>query len=345
MGLLGYLMRNCNSKERLDGKVAVITGCNTGIGFETAKSLALRGCRVVMACRDLEKAHNAAEGIKQIVRDRREKNNQKVMKDKVNNDIMNNEENEDSIVAVYHLDLSSLKSVRKCAEAILLAEPKINLLINNAGVMACPRKLTEDGYEWQFAVNHLGHFLFTLLLLERICESPGARIVNLASLAHFWGSIHFDDLNLERRYSPTGAYFRSKLANVLFTKDLAQRLKGTGVTTYAVHPGIVATEMSRHFSNTLIPGMTWVCQKLGPYFAQNCAQGCQTTLYCAIDERAANENGLYYSNCKPVSPSDKAKDPELARRLWDVSLKLVGIEEDPSRDLARRMQNASITRL
>ncbi|XP_071454080.1 retinol dehydrogenase 12-like isoform X1 [Hetaerina americana] len=342
MGFTGYFMRNCSNKERMDGKVAVITGCNTGIGLETAKGLALRGCRVIMACRNIEQTNKAAEEIKKAVREAQEKDKRKG-KNSVGDGEASVQANADAIVEIYQLDLSAQKSVRKFAEKILEAEPQIHLLINNAGVMAIPRKLTEDGCEWQFAVNHLGHFLLTCLLLERICNTPGARIVNLSSVAHFLGSINFDDMNLEKEYSPVGAYCRSKLANLLFTKDLAKRLQGTGVTTYAVHPGIVATDMSRHFSRTLIPGLTWICRCIGPYLVQNSEQGCQTTLHCALDKNAGNENGLYYSNCQPTSTSEQANDPELARRLWDVSLKLVGLEVDPSKNLIRKHQSTTST--
>ncbi|XP_071454087.1 retinol dehydrogenase 12-like isoform X2 [Hetaerina americana] len=302
MGFTGYFMRNCSNKERMDGKVAVITGCNTGIGLETAKGLALRGCRVIMACRNIEQTNKAAEEIKKAVREAQEKDKRKG-KNSVGDGEASVQANADAIVEIYQLDLSAQKSVRKFAEKILEAEPQIHLLINNAGVMAIPRKLTEDGCEWQFAVNHLGHFLLTCLLLERICNTPGARIVNLSSVAHFC----------------------------------------TGVTTYAVHPGIVATDMSRHFSRTLIPGLTWICRCIGPYLVQNSEQGCQTTLHCALDKNAGNENGLYYSNCQPTSTSEQANDPELARRLWDVSLKLVGLEVDPSKNLIRKHQSTTST--
>ena len=210
----------CRSKARLDGKTVVITGGNTGIGKETAIDLAGRNARVILACRSAEKGEKAAVEV-------REKSG-----------------NDD--VVFRQLDLASLTSVRQFAAKVLEEEPRIDILINNAGVMACPHSKTEDGFEMQFGVNHLAHFLLTNLFLDRLKEAPSARIVNVSSLAHVMGSMNFDDLNWEKSYDRWQAYGQSKLANILFTRSLAKRLEGTNVTVNSLHPGSIATELQRN---------------------------------------------------------------------------------------------------
>ncbi|XP_039288383.1 retinol dehydrogenase 12-like isoform X3 [Nilaparvata lugens] len=252
-----------------------------------------------MACRNLDKAEEAAKQI----RDRLE-HNQNAGK-----------------ISIKHLDLSSLSSVRTCAGEILREEPCIHLLINNAGVMMCPHQLTEDGYEYQLATNHLGHFLFTLLLLPRILNSAPARVVNLSSMAHLIGSFDFDNIN--KKQNSLLAYARSKLSNILFSNELARRLKDTGVTVYSVHPGIVDTELDRHFDATIFSGSKAFLRSFGCLYKKTVKQGAQTTLYCALDEKTANETGLYYSDCEAAVTSPKATDPKLAKQLWDLSLQMV----------------------
>ncbi|XP_071454886.1 retinol dehydrogenase 13-like isoform X2 [Hetaerina americana] len=330
--LSSWWFGECKSSARLDGKVAIITGCNTGIGKETALDFVRRGCRVIMACRDLERANKAAEDVLAVAKEAEEQN-----KTEKRLPLENNYVGEKPKVEVYQLDLNSLESVREFSDKILNAEPKIHLLINNAGVMACPRGQTKEGHELQLGVNHLGHFLLTCLLLNRICETPEARIVNVSSMAHKWGDFDFDDMNMEKtRYSATAAYSRSKLANILFTKELAKRLEGTGVNTYALHPGVVATELGRHLDTAIIPGMSWIFANVGAIIAKSPRQGAQTTIYCAVDENTAKETGLYYSDCRVRTPSAKARDPEMARRLWEESLKMVGLKEDPTLNLPQK---------
>ena len=211
----------CHSKAKLDGKTVIITGANTGIGKETAIDLAKRNARVILACRSQEKGKKAEVDV------RRESGN---------ND-----------VHFRQLDLSSFTSIRKFAKEVLVEESRVDILINNAAVMLCPYMKTEDGFETQFGVNHLGHFLLTNLLLDKIKQAPEGRIVNVSSLAHtMCGPIDLDTINSEEKYSPFGAYNRSKLANVLFTKELAKRLEETNVTTNSLHPGGVDTELQRH---------------------------------------------------------------------------------------------------
>ena len=211
----------CRSKERLDGKTVIVTGGNTGIGKATAQDLSQRGARVILACRDMVKGRTAIEEI-------REKTG--------NNNL-----------AVRKLDLASCKSIRAFAEQILREEPQINILINNAGVMFVPYQLTEDGYELTFGVNHLGHFLLTNLLLERIKASAPSRIIVVASLGHLVGYLDFGDMMWKKRYNSQLAYCRSKLANIMFVKELAKRLVDTGVTVCSLHPGTINTELTRYF--------------------------------------------------------------------------------------------------
>ena len=213
----------CRSTASLAGKTVIITGANTGIGKETAIDMAKRQARVIMACRSVERGEKAAEDVRRA--------------------------SGSSNVVFQQLDLASLTSVRRFCERVLKKEPHINILINNAGIMACPYWKTEDGFEMQFGVNHLGHFLLTNLLLDRLKEAPAARIVNVSALAYVWAKgINFDDINSEKFYQPITAYCQSKLANVLFTRSLAKRLEGTNVTTNSLHPGVIHTELGHHMS-------------------------------------------------------------------------------------------------
>ena len=222
---------------------------------------------------------------------------------------------------VFQLDLESLASVRSFAEAVNGAVEKIDLLILNAGKMACPRSETQDGFEGQLGTNHLGHFLLTELLLEKVKAAAPSRIIVLSSLAHEGGKMNFDDLQLKSGYSPWKAYGQSKLANVLFASELGRRLEGTGVTTYAVHPGWVRTELDRH-----MPG--WQKVLVTPARAvasKSPVQGAQTTLYCALEPSLADKTGRYYADCREKTPSSRARRKEDAERLWQVSEELVGL--------------------
>lgn len=286
-------------QTRCDGKVIVITGANTGIGKETAKELLKRGGKVYLACRSLDKANQARE---------------ELMAETGKTDIH-----------VRQMDLSSLESVRAFAKGFLEEEQRLDILINNAGVMACPKALTKDGFEQQLGVNHLGHFLLTNLLLDRLKTSAPSRVVNLSSLAHRYGKINRRDLNSEQSYNQVTAYCQSKLANVLFTRELAKRLEGTGVTTYALHPGTVDTELPRHmgtffflFEHNLVKPILRLAFKTPK-------SGAQTSLYTALDEDLANESGKYYADCRARKPSKEGCDNETAQWLWDVSEKMVGL--------------------
>ncbi|MEQ2303147.1 hypothetical protein AMECASPLE_013709 [Ameca splendens] len=288
----------CHSKARLDGKIVLITGANTGIGKETAVDLARRGARVILACRDMDRANNAAEEIKK----------------KSGNDN----------VVVKKLDLASLQSVRLFAKDVAANEARLDVLINNAGVMCCPQWKTEDGFDLQFGVNHLGHFLLTNCLLDLLKQSAPSRIVNVSSLAHERGQINFDDINQKINYNPWRSYSQSKLANVLFTRELAKRLQGTGVTTYSLHPGVIRTELGRHFLPT-IPLWKRVLYKPFSFFIKNPTEGAQTTIYCAVEESLQNESGFYYSDCARKATAPQGRDDEAAKKLWDLSASMVGL--------------------
>ncbi|XP_026764334.2 retinol dehydrogenase 13-like [Galleria mellonella] len=297
----------CLSTVKLVGKTAVITGCNTGIGKETALDFYKRGAKVIMACRSIEKAEQAKSDIETKCKDLSNTGNLVVVK----------------------CDLTSLKSVRECAQEILDTEPQINILVNNAGVMMCPKGKTEDGFEIQFGTNHLSHFLLTMLLLPRIINSKPARIVTVSSRGHTRSGINFEDPNYETRpYKSIEAYAQSKLANILFTKELALKLKEhdiEGVNTYSLHPGVIKTELGRHLDNTLFPGARTIIGLLFTPFTKSIELGAQTTIYCAVDEKCADETGLYYSDCVPVKPSQDALNTEYAKKLWDLSVNLVGL--------------------
>lgn len=278
----------CVSKARLDGKTAIVTGSNTGIGKITAREFYRIGARVILACRDAEKAAKAVDDIKETVKS---EDNQPLGE-----------------LVIKKLDLGSLLSIKECAKDILQSEERINILVNNAGVMMCPKSKTADGFELQFGTNHLGHFLFTCLLLPRIRHSTPARIVNVSSLAHKKGRIHFDDINLENGYTPFGAYAQSKLANLLFSHELATKLKGKGVNVYSLHPVRLAFCL----------------------FDKTPEEGAQTTIYCSIEESLEDETGCYYSDCKKETPSTTATNDEESKKLWDLSLKMTGLGDwDP----------------
>ncbi|CAM4723564.1 unnamed protein product [Leuciscus chuanchicus] len=294
MQALRNMFRSWSSDARLDGKTVIITGANTGIGKETAIDLAKRGARIIMACRDLEKADAALKEVKDA---------------SGNQDVVTN-----------RLDLADSKSIREFAEKINIEEKQVNILINNAGVMVCPYGKTADGFEMQIGVNHMGHFLLTYLLLDLIKRSTPARIINVSSMAHQWGTINLEDINSEKNYDKNKAYSQSKLANVLFTRSLAKRLEGTGITAYALHPGVVQTELWRHLNKAQQAAM-WLAKP----FTKTSVQGAQTTIYCAVAPELETESGKYYSDCAPAKCSRAAMDDETAQRLWELSCKILGI--------------------
>ncbi|KAK2706441.1 retinol dehydrogenase 12-like isoform X3 [Artemia franciscana] len=290
----------CTSTKRLDGKTVIITGANTGIGKETAMDMALRGARVILACRNLDRANAARD---EIIASTRKTN-----------------------VIVKHLDLASLKSVRAFAHDILKTENRLDILINNAGLAALGPELTEDGLDNQMQSNHFGHFLLTNMLLGLIKKSAPSRIINVASEAHrFPRKLDFDNLNFKTDGKGLfKIYGVTKLCNVLFTKELASRLKGTGTIVFCLHPGSVKTDVGRNCPLWL-KCITWpFCT---PFF-KSAKEGAQTTIYLAVTENLEGLSGSYFSDCKVAKESKLAKDEGLAKKLWEVSEELVKIQKD-----------------
>ncbi|XP_050074637.1 retinol dehydrogenase 12-like [Anopheles maculipalpis] len=284
-----------NKDIRLDAKVVIITGANAGIGKEAAIECAKRGARVYMGCRDLARMEKA----RQEILDKSGSQN----------------------VFGLELDLASFESIRSFVKTFLSMERRLHVLINNAGVMACPKDYTKEGFEMHFGTNHLGHFLLTNLLLDVLKRSAPSRIVTVSSLGHKWGRINKDDINAEKDYREWDAYMQSKLCNILFSRHLAKRLHGTGVNTYALHPGAINTELMRHLNpciRTMAKPLFWV-------FFKTPKSGSQTTLYCAMEPSIASQTGLYYSDCKLKEPEPHAQDDTMAEWLWNLSERLTGL--------------------
>lgn len=275
-----------NNAQTLADRVALITGANTGIGLVTARELAARGAHVFIACRSLKRAQRAIDEIREAA--------------------------ENPKVTFLELDLADLDSVRACAAAFLAHDLPLHLLINNAG-LAGAKGLTKSGFELAFGTNHLGPFLLTQLLLDRIKLSAPARIVTVASRAHIRVSgIDFDAVT-KPTISKAGLpeYGVSKLANVLFSAELARRLAGTGVTTYSLHPGVVASDVWRELPQPF--------RALAKLFMISVEEGAATTLYCATSPDVSNETGLYYDKCRVKEPSKVGQDIALAAELWQRS--------------------------
>ncbi|XP_067867656.1 retinol dehydrogenase 12-like [Heterodontus francisci] len=283
------------SGTRLDDQTILITGANTGIGKETARELARRGAQIIMACRDIEKGEAA---VKEIM-----------------------EETGNSKLTVKRLDLADTNSIREFAAQINEEYQELNILINNAGVMMCPYSKTADGFELQFGVNHLGHFLLTYLLIDLIKRSAPSRIINVSSTAHKMGSINFDDLNSEKSYNSVKAYAQSKLANIMFTRELARKLQGTDVLVFTLHPGVVRTELSRHLNIAARVGLAM----LRP-FTKSPSNGAETTIYCAVAHGLEQESGQYFSDCDRATCSRNAFDEEKVKELWAVSCEMLKID-------------------
>lgn len=290
----------CNIKKDLTGQVVIITGANTGIGKETARTLAQMGATVILASRDATKTLAVVEEIKA--------------------------QNPSGTVEFMKLDLSDLKAVKDFVAEFKSKYQKLNILINNAGVMFIPAKtLTKDGFEMQFGVNHLGHFYLTSLLIDFLKKTAPSRIINLSSKANMFGKINWEDLNAEKGYNMVNAYAQSKLANIIFTKELQRRLGDSNIKAVAVHPGVVATELTRYV------GAKWymkgpIALYDGPMlalFGKTPVQGAQTTLYCALEDHEKLQGGAYYADCKVTSENKAARKEESWKKLWDISEKLI----------------------
>jgi NAD(P)-dependent dehydrogenase (short-subunit alcohol dehydrogenase family) len=299
------------------GLTAVITGGNTGLGFQVAQVLAGRGARVIIACRDRDKARRAVAEMATAAR-----------RAWVTHGLRDGREGPTPDVHVVQLDLASLGSVRDAAAELRSRFPMINLLVNNAGVMMTPQARTEDGFELQFGTNHLGHFALTGLLMEPLLAIPGARVVTVSSLLHRRGTMDFDAD--DRAYNRTAAYARSKLANLLFAYELSRRLTAAGAQaiSLAAHPGYASTELTRN-----MPPLMRAGNRIGePMLGQSAAQGALPLLRAATDPKAAG--GQYYGPGnllqtkgypKLVRSSAQSYDENLARRLWEESEKLTGV--------------------
>jgi NAD(P)-dependent dehydrogenase (short-subunit alcohol dehydrogenase family) len=286
------------------GRTAIITGANTGLGYETATALAAKGAHVVLAVRNLEKGRQAAGNIADRI--------------------------PGANISLQELDLTSLQSVRAAAERLKSNYGTIELLINNAGVMMTPKSTTKDGFELQFGTNHLGHFALTGLLLDRVLAAPAARIVTVSSVGHRFArnGIRFDDIQWERKYSRVGAYGQSKLANLMFTYELERRLQATNTTAVAAHPGGSRTELTR----SLPPLAAVLARLVEPLLAQDADMGALPTLRAATDPGVLG--GQYYGPDglaeqrgypKLVASSKASHDTDAQRRLWAVSEELTGV--------------------
>jgi NAD(P)-dependent dehydrogenase (short-subunit alcohol dehydrogenase family) len=275
----------------LKGKICLITGATSGIGKETAIELAAREAILVLPVRDIMKGET--------------------LKDEIL------EKSPGAQIEIIPCDLASFDSIRSFTDSFKSRYQQLHLLINNAGLWEFKKKLSEDGIEMTFAVNHLAPFLMTNLLLDTIQESAPARIINVSSESHRRGTINFEDIEFSRRYSGIKAYGQSKLANILFTKKLSHLLKGSGITVNCLHPGFVNTSIF----NTIPRPAFWMMKP----FMTTPRKGAVTTIYLATSDEAANFRGEYIVDCKPKKPNKEALRKDIADRLWEISADYVGL--------------------
>jgi NAD(P)-dependent dehydrogenase (short-subunit alcohol dehydrogenase family) len=273
----------------LDGKTILVTGCNSGLGQEALRVLVLRGARVIGTARTLEKAKGACDAVK-------------------------------GRTVPVACELSDPASVRACVESVKATGHRLDAIICNAGIMALPKLEQAHGIELQFLTNHVGHFILVTGLLDRLAAD--GRVVMLSSGAHKMapkGGIKFDNLSGEKGYTPWGNYGQSKIANLLFAKELARRFAGTKRTANAVHPGVIQTNLGRHMNP--VAGMAFGLT--GPLVLKSVPQGAATELYVAVHPAVANSSGLYFADCNVAKPRADAEDPALAAKLWEVTEKIV----------------------
>jgi NAD(P)-dependent dehydrogenase (short-subunit alcohol dehydrogenase family) len=281
----------------MTNKTVVITGGTSGIGQVAAEALAGMGARIVLVARD------RARGDMTIARLRAK--------------------GPGAEHAIHYADLSRLAEMKRVAIEIAAAEPRIDVLINNAGALFNRREVTEDGLELTFATNHASYFVLTHLLRDRLLASATARVINTASHAHRGARLNFGDLQMKNRYSGFRAYGRSKLCNILFTRELARQLAGTGVTANSLHPGFVATRFGDQSGHGFASRVFGFFKK----FAISPERGAQTIIYLASSELPALVSGAYFYKCREVTPSGEARDDQAARRLWQETARLVGLED------------------
>lgn len=278
----------------MKGKVVVLTGGTSGIGQVAAEAIAGMGARIVLVARDRSRGEVALKRLRG--------------------------QSQGVAHAVYYADLSRLGEMKRVAGEIAAAEPRIDILINNAGAMFGRREVTEDGLELTFATNHVSYFVLTDILRERLVAAAPARIVNTSSDAHRSARLDFDDLQSEKGYRAFGVYSRSKLANILFTRELARRLCGTGVTANSLHPGFVATRFGDNMGG-FGASMFGLLKK----FALTPEQGAKTIIYLATSDEPAAISGKYFHKCLVANPSKQAQDDEAAKRLWQETERLAGL--------------------
>ncbi|XP_037068992.1 retinol dehydrogenase 12-like [Pollicipes pollicipes] len=289
----------CRSNATLEGKTAVVTGGNCGIGREAALELSRRGARVIIASRDVGKSRLAAAGIRSET---------------------------GGEVIVKQLDLGSLQSVRAFADDVNKTEEKVHLLVNNAGCLLPTRRTTGDGHETTFQVNYLAPFLLTHLLTDKLVRSAPARVINVSSTGHWFTDLDLNDLECERKpYALWTRYGTSKLAQILHARELARRLRQRSVTAFSLHPGVVNTDIYREqrgkwYHSEFLKGV------LFSYFFRNARMGAQTVVYCAVEPTLTAESGGYYSDCRRGWASAQAQDDQLAAKLWAASEKMLGLE-------------------
>ena len=284
-------MNKHSKNDLMHNKLVIVTGANSGIGYETTRALAKQGAFILMVCRNEEKAKEAR---KEII-----------------------DETGNTGLDIVLCDFSIQADIHKAAKEINSQYEKIDVLINNHGFLASEKEETVDGLEMTFAVNHIGYFLFTKLLLEKIKAADSGRIVSVASEAHRAGTYDPENIQLRDGFSPWKAYGNSKLYNILFTKELANRLTDTNVTANCLHPGVVASNFAQSGS--------WIMKTLftiGKLFFVSPKKGAETSIYLATSPEVENTNGAYFRNKKVATPSATARDPEAAKELWNISEKL-----------------------
>jgi NAD(P)-dependent dehydrogenase (short-subunit alcohol dehydrogenase family) len=280
----------------MKGKTVVITGGTSGIGEVAAQTLAQMGARIVLVARNKSRADATSARLRRS--------------------------GPGVAHSVYCADLTRLAEMKGVSAEIADREPPIDILINNAGALFGTRRQTEDGLEYTFALNHMSHFVVTEGLQQRLLASGGARIINTASAAHQRATLDLDNLQSAKNFRATRAYARSKLCNILFTRQLARRLQGTGVTANCLHPGFVATRFADE-SGGLISRFAWFAK----FFAISPAEGAQTIIYLASSPEVANVTGKYFYKCRPTTPSTAALDDRAALALWERSAALADIKE------------------
>lgn len=299
----------------LSGKLVLVTGGTSGLGVETARAMAMKGAQVITTGRDVPKGQAAADAI--------------------------NAATGKTSVEVEELELDSMDSCRKFADRFLTKHDSLDILINNAGIMACPFGKTQDGLELQFGTNHIGHFLMTCSIMPALLKGAPSRIVALSSRAHFQSPVVFDDLHFENReYDKFASYGQSKSSNVLFAVELERRLGSKGVHANAVHPGIIQTELGRHFTPEDLEAFTKRAAERGEaeFVFKTVEAGAATSVYAATAPELEGKGGFYLEDCHIAEVNDDPKaaegvmsyalDPEAAKRLWAVSEEIIGEKFD-----------------